>query len=183
MADQGSSSNPPRTTRDGLREVSSERTRRDSYRSLVEFAVGDVFYAVPTMAVRAVSLPAPLTVLPHLPFGVVGVFEHRGQVVPVLDLRVCFGLDEETVRGRCQWVIIEVSNQKIGIVCSRVVGVLDIGYGGLRPVPELGTPTDTRNLVGVASGEGHLTFVLDVNSFRNYTSDIKLPELPAGMST
>ena len=61
-----------------------------------------------------------------------------------------------------------------------VSGVFEVGFGGLKPVPELGKTVDPRSLVGVANSGARLTFVLDVAAFRNYTLDVPLPELPPG---
>lgn len=160
--------------------MNTERIRRDQYRSLVGFIVGDVSYAVPTSCVREITTPAVVTELPHLPRGVIGVFDHRGQVVPVIDLRTCFDVPPRAQEGRTQWIIVEVSKHRIGLCVNRVTGVFEVGFGGLKPVPELGKTIDPRSLVGVANEDKRLTFVLDIAAFRSYTLDIQIPELPAG---
>jgi len=160
--------------------LNSERFRREQYRSLVGFIVGDVAYAVPTACVREITTPAPVTELPHLPRGVLGVFEHRGQVVPVIDLRTCFGVPERAAERRNQWIIVEVGQHRIGLSVNRVTGVFEVGFGALKPVPELGKQVDPRALVGVANQQDRLTFVLDIAAFRTYTLDVPLPELGPG---
>ena len=155
-----------------------DRLRRDVYRSLVGFIVGRIRYAVPTVCVRAVAPPSPLVTLPHLPPGVIGVFEHRGQVIPVIDLRISFDASAEDRNARSQWIIVEVDRQKIGLAAKRVTGVFEVGFGGLRQVPELGHGTEPQNLVGVATQEDELTFVLDVAAFHAYVLDVDLPKLP-----
>jgi purine-binding chemotaxis protein CheW len=160
--------------------MNTERIRRDQYRSLVGFIVGDVSYAVPTSCVREITTPAVITELPHLPRGVIGVFDHRGQVVPVIDLRTCFDVPPRVQEGRTQWIIVEVSKHRIGLCVNRVTGVFEVGFGGLKPVPELGKTIDPRSLVGVANQDKRLTFVLDIAAFRSYTLDIQIPELPPG---
>jgi purine-binding chemotaxis protein CheW len=159
--------------------LNSERFRREQFRSLVGFVVGDVAYAVPTSCVREITTPHPVTELPHLPRGVIGVFEHRGQVVPVIDLRTCFDVSGQSEK-RSQWIIVEVDHHRIGLCVNRVSGVFEVGFGGLKPVPELGKGVDPRNLVGVASHQDRLTFVLDIAAFRTYTLDVPVAELTAG---
>ncbi|MEY2930067.1 MAG: Family ership [Pseudomonadota bacterium] len=160
--------------------MNSERFRREQFRSLVGFVVGDVAYAVPTACVREITTPHTVTELPHLPRGVIGVFEHRGQVVPVIDLRTCFDVSAQTREKRSQWIIVEVEHHRIGLCVNRVTGVFEVGFGGLKPVPELGKGIDPRNLVGVASHQDRLTFVLDIAAFRTYTLDVPVAELTAG---
>lgn len=158
----------------------TERVRRDQYRSLVGFIVGEVAYAVPTAAVREITTPTAVTELPHLPRGVIGVFEHRGQVVPVIDLRTCFDVPASMGEGRAQWIIVEVNQHRIGLCVNRVTGVFEVGFGGLKPVPELGRSVDPRTLVGVANQGDRMTFVLDIAAFRNYTLEVPIAELPSG---
>jgi purine-binding chemotaxis protein CheW len=153
--------------------VNSERIRREQYRSLVGFIVGEVAYAVPTACVREITTPTPVTELPHLPRGVIGVFEHRGQVVPVIDLRTCFDVPAHAAEGRSQWIIVEVGQHRVGLCVNRVTGVFEVGFGGLKTI-------DPRALVGVATQDARMTFVLDIAAFRTYTLDVPLPELPAG---
>lgn len=160
--------------------MNSERFRREQFRSLVGFVVGDVAYAVPTSCVREITTPHAVTELPHLPRGVIGVFEHRGQVVPVIDLRTCFDVAAQAAERRSQWIIVEVEHHRIGLCVNRVTGVFEVGFGGLKPVPELGKGIDPRNLVGVASHQDRLTFVLDIAAFRTYTLDVPVGELTAG---
>jgi purine-binding chemotaxis protein CheW len=160
--------------------MNSERIRREQYRSLVGFIVGEVAYAVPTASVREITTPAPITELPHLPRGVIGVFEHRGQVVPVIDLRTCFDVPARAAEGRSQWIIVEVGQHRVGLCVNRVTGVFEVGFGGLKPVPELGRTIDPRALVGVANQDDRMTFVLDIAAFRTYTLDVPLAELPVG---
>jgi purine-binding chemotaxis protein CheW len=162
------------------RAITPERARRDAYRSLVGFVVGKVSYAVPTNAVREITTPAAVTELPHLPHGVIGVFDHRGLVVPVIDLRTCFGVTGEAARSRSQWIIVDAGQHRIGLVVNRVTGVFEVGFGGLKPVPEMGKPIDPRNLVGVTTHYEQMTFVLDVGAFHAYTLDLPIAELPAG---
>jgi chemotaxis signal transduction protein len=95
-------------------------------------------------------------------------------------LRTCFDVAPRALEGRSQWIIVEVDHHRIGLCVNRVTGVFEVGFGGLKPVPELGKSVDPRTLVGVANQDNRLTFVLDVAAFRTYTLEVAIPELPAG---
>jgi len=69
------------------------RQRHDPSKSLVGFFVGNVHYAVPIGRVREISNPLEMVPLPHAPHAVIGVADYRGEVVPVVDLRMRFGMD------------------------------------------------------------------------------------------
>ncbi len=67
-------------------------SRRDRMKNLVGFLVGDVRYAVDILKVREIINPLDIVELPQSPSSVVGVADHRGEVVPIVDLRARFGL-------------------------------------------------------------------------------------------
>jgi purine-binding chemotaxis protein CheW len=136
-------------------------------RSLVGFRVGTVTYAIPTAAVRAIKLPTSITELPRLPPGVVGVHEHRGRIVPILDLRVCFGTPTAKSGERPKWIIVESGQGLVGLIVDHVSGVFAIGSQGLGPVPPLGERPETCQLLGVVTYNRALAFVMDLAGFHS----------------
>jgi purine-binding chemotaxis protein CheW len=137
--------------------------------SLVGFIVGSVHYAIFTHAVREITATSLLTHLPHLPHGVVGVFDHRGHVIPVIDLRLSFGVPVDETDRRAKWIVVEVGQRWVGLAVDRVTGVFQVELGAVRPVPKLGPPVEPRNLLGVVNHAGALAFVLDLDAFHAYT--------------
>jgi purine-binding chemotaxis protein CheW len=134
-------------------------------KSLVGFEVGDVAYAVPIDAVREIVNPLPLTPLPHAPAAVVGVGDHRGEVLPVIDLRLRFGLPRLPDPRRAKWILVNVEGRTVGLVVDRVSDVFGTGGAPLKAPPALGDGDDARGISGVATHEGVLTFVLDLSRF------------------
>jgi purine-binding chemotaxis protein CheW len=143
----------------------------DKTKSFVGFVVGSVNYAVLTHAVREITPPSQLTELPHLPQGLVGVFDHRGRVIPVIDLRLCFGVPVDETDRRAKWIVVEVRDRWVGLAVDRVTGVFQCEIDAMRPVPRLGPPVEPRNLLGVVTHARALTFVLDIDAFHSYTLD------------
>jgi purine-binding chemotaxis protein CheW len=141
------------------------KARPDPQKSLVGFAVGDVSYAVPIADVREIVNPLTLTELPHAPSAVVGVADHRGDVIPVVDLRVRFGLRPLADRQRSKWILVHVEARLIGLIVDRVLDVFGTSGAEIRPAPSLGGGEEARGILGVTSYDGMLTFVLDVSRF------------------
>lgn len=141
------------------------KARPDPQKSLVGFAVGDVAYAVPIGDVREIVNPLVLTELPHAPKAVVGVADHRGDVIAVVDLRLRFGLPALTERQRSKWILVQVEGRLIGLVVDRVLDVFGTSGAEIRPPPSLGGGEDARGILGVTNHDGGLTFVLDVSRF------------------
>jgi purine-binding chemotaxis protein CheW len=150
--------------------MAASKVRPDPRKSLVGFTVGDVRYAVPIGDVQEIVTPVPLTELPHAPTAVVGVADHRGQVIPIVDLRVRFGLPRLTERQRSKWILVRVEDHTLGLAVDRVTDVFGTGGSEVRPPPTLGGGEDTRGILGVTSHEGALVFVLDVARFQTLVS-------------
>jgi purine-binding chemotaxis protein CheW len=159
------------------------KARPDPQKSLVGFAVGDVAYAVPIADVREIVNPLLLTELPHAPSAVVGVADHRGDVIPVVDLRVRFGLRPLPDRQRSKWILVQVDGRLIGLVVDRVLDVFGTSGAEVRAPPSLGGGEDTRGILGVTTYDGTLTFVLDVSRFDELVRPVEQGDLLSGRAS
>lgn len=160
----------------------SERQRPDPQKSLVGFVVGDVTYAVPISAVKEIINPIVPTALPHAPPAVAGVVDHRGEVVPIVDLRTRFGLMGSDDSSRSKWILVDVEGRSVGLVVDRVTEVFGTGGAALQPPPALGDGDDVRGIAGVTTYDGRLTFVLDVARFDSLTAPLQKAGLLAAPS-
>ena len=157
------------------------RQRHDPTKNLVGFLVGEVAYAVRIEAVREIVNPIDVVELPRAPQAVRGVASFRGEVVPVIDLRIRFGLGPIELHRRNKWIIIDVTPRArsaahepapvqprgrfVALVVDSVTEVFGTGGEEIRPAPALGAGDDVRGIEGVASYGGGLVFVLDVRAF------------------
>jgi purine-binding chemotaxis protein CheW len=136
------------------------KTSTTQHRSLVGFIVGGVRYALRVDRVRQIVNPMPTTPLPHMPHSILGVAEHRGEVIPVMDLRVYYGAPIENTK-RTKWILLDIGNRLIGVVVDAVTGVFASASEELRAAPVLGEGDAQRGIAGVASHEGAMVFVVD----------------------
>lgn len=157
------------------------RQRHDPTKNLVGFLVGDVAYAVRIEAVREIVNPLDIVELPRAPIAVRGVASFREEVVPVIDLRVRFGLQVADNERKNKWIIVDVTPRArsaaheptpvqaagrfVALVVDAVTEVFGTGGEEMRPAPALGSGDDVRGIEGVASYGGGLVFVLDVRAF------------------
>jgi purine-binding chemotaxis protein CheW len=143
----------------------SIRHRTDPQKNLVGFVVGHVHYAVDISRVREIVNPLGATPLPHTPDEVAGVADHRGEVVPIIDLRARFGLDARQPDRATKWILVSAGKHTIGLVVDAVTEVFGAIGDDIRPTPEVGGRKDVRGILGVATHNGKLTFVLDTVRF------------------
>ncbi|AKT42405.1 chemotaxis protein CheW [Chondromyces crocatus] len=144
--------------------ILGERSRPDPQRSLVGFVVGDVQYAIEIGRVREIVNPLPVTPLPHTPAEVLGVADHRGDVVPVILLRLRFGLHEIEPTRSTKWILVDAGTHTVGLVVDSVTEVFRVN-GPLRPTPAVGGDRDLRGISGVTNHNDQLVFVLDEHRF------------------
>jgi purine-binding chemotaxis protein CheW len=163
-------------------KMAAVKQRPDPRKSLVGFVVGDVAYAVPIVHVQEIVAPLTLTELPHSPDVVAGVADHRGHVIPIVDLRARFKLPKSNDQRRVKWILARVDERTFGLAVDRVTDVFGTGGVEIRPAPSLGGGEDSRGIVGVTSYEGNLVFVLDVSRLYALVSAYTGESVRAGTS-
>jgi purine-binding chemotaxis protein CheW len=146
----------------------------------VGFQVGGVAYAVAIGAVKEIVNPLALTELPYAPESVAGVADHRGEVVPVIDLRKRFGLARPARPERTKWILIDLRDRTVGLMVDQVTEVFAPTEAELRPAPNLGGGEDRRGIAGVTTHEGEMIFVLDIGRFEDLTKALAAPETQSG---
>ncbi|MCU0673206.1 MAG: chemotaxis protein CheW [Myxococcota bacterium] len=155
----------------------SSRHRNDRTKNLVGFCVGDVRYAVEILRVREIINPLSIVPLPHAPPSVLGVADHRGLVVPVLDLRRRFGLAPEAPTRRTKWIIVESDGRAVGLVVDAVTEVFGAGVDQRRDVPRLGSGDEARGIAAVFATSEGLWFVIDVDRVAAPAQALDVPSL------
>ncbi len=155
----------------------SKQERTDPQKSLVGFLVGGIAYAVPIAVVREIVNPVPLAELPHAPPAVAGVADHRGEIVPIIDLRIRFGVAPHRDPRKSKWILIEVEGRGVGLAVDRMTEVFGRAGAEIKPAPQLGTGDELRGIAGVTTHDGTLTFVLEVGQFEALTRHLPEPRL------
>jgi purine-binding chemotaxis protein CheW len=140
--------------------VMERQRRKDPSKNLVECVLGEVRYAVGIGAVREIVNPLPTVELPSAPSWVVGVADYRDEVVPVIDLRVRFGLAKSISTPRTKWIVVRRGDVSFALVVDAVTEVFRSGE--VKPAPALQEGADVRALEGVTSHDGDLVFILDI---------------------
>lgn len=138
--------------------------RRLGTKNLVGFEVGGVRYALDIHRVSEIIRPLNVVQLSHMPSTVLGVCDHRGDVVPVIDLRQRFGLPrEQRLPHHRRWIVVIRGRRLVALVVDRVTEVFGGDAARERDVPELGEHDDARGISTVYSHQGGLVFVVDVD--------------------
>ncbi len=129
------------------------------------FAMAGEFYAIEISSVREVLDMTDITRIPTTPEFMLGVVNLRGNAVPVIDLRLKFGLEktERTINTRI--IIMEINMDDevwlLGAMADSVKEVLEIEASMIDPPPKMGTSIRTDFLSGLAKHDGRFILLLD----------------------
>lgn len=126
------------------------------------FSLAGEEYGVDILTVREIRGWTRVTRIPQAPAYVLGVLNLRGAIVPVMDLRLRFGLERESYGDSTVMIIVAVAERLFGIVVDAVSDVVDIDMAAIRPVPDMGAIVDTRYLKGLATHVERMVMLLDV---------------------
>ena len=123
------------------------------------FQLAEEGYGIGILKVREIIGMLPVTPVPQTPMFLKGVINLRGQVIPVVDLRLKFGLPEEEYTARTSIIVVEVTglsvNIPIGIVVDTVSEVINIQAREIETAPAFGSTIDTNFILGMAkTGDG-----------------------------
>jgi len=147
------------------------------------FSLAGEEYGVDILSVREIRGWSRVTRIPQTPAHLLGVLNLRGAIVPVLDLRLRFGLAREGYDDSTVMIVVAVAERLFGIVVDAVSDVVDIDPAAIKPVPDMGAIVDTRYLKGLATHVERMVMLLDVEKLMRpedvETLDAALPDVRA----
>ena len=136
-------------------------------RQYLAFRLGEEIFALDVSSVREILEFNTVTKVPGTPEYMRGVINLRGSVVPVLDMRLKFGLSptEKTV-DTCT-IVVEVAfggqNTVIGALVDAVQEVFDLEPGEIEPAPKLGIRLNTEFIRGMGKKNDRFIIILDMD--------------------
>lgn len=126
------------------------------------FSLGNEAYGIEILKVQEIKGYTAITVIPNTPAFVKGVMNLRGTVVPVVDLRMKFGMPTTTYDKFTVIIVVTVASRVIGLVVDAVSDVLDVLPDSVELPPDLGPGTDISHLTGLAKAGEQLVMLLDI---------------------
>jgi len=131
------------------------------------FTLDQEEYGIGITKVKEIIGMIPITPVPQTPSFVKGVINLRGKVIPVIDLRLKFGLEPMEYNERTCIIVVEITGagKKIpmGIVVDAVSEVLNIKGNDIEDTPNFGSRLETNYILGMAkTGEG-VKILLDID--------------------
>ena len=119
-------------------------------------------YGIEILSVREIIGLLPVTPVPQTPYYVQGVINLRGQVIPVVDLRLKFDMEAIDSTEETCIIVVQTGGAQLGIIVDKVSEVLDIPTRDIVDAPTLGTEINTDYIMGIGKSEGRVTLLLHI---------------------
>jgi purine-binding chemotaxis protein CheW len=133
----------------------------------LQFELAGEFYGLDILKIMEINGLMDITAVPQTPQFMKGLINLRGKVIPVIDLRLKFGLPEETYSERTSIIVIEFNTLSgtthMGIVVDRVSEVITINKADIEPAPEFGSRLKSEYIKGMAKTKTQVLIILDID--------------------
>ena len=133
----------------------------------LQFELDGEFYGIDITKVREINGLMDITAVPQTPVFMKGLINLRGKVVPVIDLRLKFGLPEASYDERTSIIVIEFQSihgqVQIGIVVDTVSEVINLPAGNIEPAPNFGVRLRSEYIKGMAKARDRVIIILDID--------------------
>jgi purine-binding chemotaxis protein CheW len=143
------------------------------------FVMGKEEFGVAVLKVREIMGVQEITATPLAPVHFKGVMNLRGRIVPVVDLRLKFGIEAAGYTERTCIVVMEVKGASgpllIGAIVDEVSEVLTLAAGDIEDTPDFGGEQKTPCILGLAKSRGRVKILLDVDEALASTELYQLP--------
>ncbi len=133
------------------------------YEEFLTFRLAREEYAIDILLVREIRAQEQITPIADTAPFVVGIINLRGVIVPIVDLRLKFGLADGTDASTVV-IILSLDSRLIGIVVDAVGNVVSLRPEQIRPKPSLDGEAGTRFIRGIAPVDGRMLIVADTGA-------------------
>jgi purine-binding chemotaxis protein CheW len=127
------------------------------------FTLGREEYGIDILRVQEIRGYEPVTRIANAPDFIKGVVNLRGTIIPVVDLRIRFGLGTPTYDEFTVVIILNIAGRVVGMVVDSVSDVTTLAPAQIRPAPEIGTVFDTGYLIGLGTIEERMLILVDID--------------------
>ena len=131
-------------------------------REFLVFSLGDEEYAIDILKVQEIRGYENVTRIANAPDFIKGVTNLRGVIVPIVDLRIKFHLDNVEYGGQTVVIVVNVADRIVGIVVDGVSDVMTLTPDQIKPAPEFGVTLSSDFLSGLGSLDDRMLVLVDI---------------------
>jgi purine-binding chemotaxis protein CheW len=151
----------------GIQLEKEIRTKESLQGKYLTFLLENEEYGLEIIKVKEIIGMMNITFLPKTPHYVKGVINLRGRIIPVMDLRLKFGLEEIEATEKTCIIVVEIDNEgqkmTVGIIVDSVSEVLNIVVEDLEDTPKFGVAINNDFILAFAKLQGKVKILLDIS--------------------
>lgn len=145
------------------------------------FALSKERYGIEILKVQEIIGVPSITRVPKALPHIKGVINLRGKIIPVIDLRLKFGIEPLEYNERTCIIVVNImageQRVAIGVIVDTVLEVLAFGDTDIEPSPDFGTQLDTSFILGMAKRDEHLNILIDIEKLLSAADNSSIQEL------
>jgi purine-binding chemotaxis protein CheW len=136
---------------------------KEEIKQYLTFWLNDQEYGLDLLRVREIRGYTAITAIPNMPSHIKGVMNLRGTVLPVIDLRLKFGMPEKAYSKFTVIIIAKSGEKNVGLVVDSVSDVLSLPAQQINPPPDFGIAVDRNFILGLLKAADRLSILLDLD--------------------
>ena len=140
-----------------------EKKDDSSLLQLVTFTISQEEFGLDILKVQEIIRTMEITKVPRAPEFVEGVINLRGKVIPIIDLRLRFGMDSRAHDSQTRIIVIELNNMIVGFVVDSVSEVLRIPASTVEAPPAVVSGVESEYISGVGKLDDRLLILIDLD--------------------
>ena len=133
----------------------------------LSFYLDEEEYGIEILKVREIFAYTSITPIPRTPQHILGVIDLRGAVIPVVDLRIKFGMASCELTDSSCIIVVEIDNGSTlvptGVLVDRVSEVMAVTQDQIQEAPEFGSSIETDFILSMAKIDNSVKILLDIN--------------------
>lgn len=144
-------------------------------KEFLSFKLGQEEYCLDILSVQEIRGYDTVTAIANTPDFIKGVINLRGNIVPIVDLRIKFHLSEARYDATTIVIILNLNKKMIGIVVDSVSDVIALPVDSIREAPRFGSAINTEFISGMATMDERMLIVVDIQRLMS-SDDLQLIE-------
>ena len=149
----------------------------DAAQEFLTFRLGEEEYGIEILKVQEIRGYDAVTTIANAPAFIKGVINLRGVIVPIVDLRIKFGLGQAEYNQFTVVIVLNVGGRVVGSVVDSVSDVLTLQPEQMRPAPPFSSSLDTKYLTGFGAVDDRMLILLDIERLM-LSSEMALTDNP-----
>lgn len=129
----------------------------------MSFQLAQEEYGVEITKIQEIILVDEITKLPQTSNYVKGLINLRSTVIPIIDLRLRFGLPEVPATDETRIMVVNLGNKTLGIIVDAVNEVLRVSHDQISPPPATIAGPEQKHLIGLANLKNRVLILLDID--------------------